>query len=58
MRQALGWMVVALCCVVGAASGEERLDVRLQEARRAWEEARKLSQPASTRTPLSGISMH
>jgi CHAT domain-containing protein/Tfp pilus assembly protein PilF len=43
MRQVSKWMVVvALCCAVSAAAGEETSDARLQEAQRAYEEASAL----------------
>jgi CHAT domain-containing protein/tetratricopeptide (TPR) repeat protein len=42
LRQWLGWLTLALCCVAGAASAEERADPRLQEAQAAYDEAAKL----------------
>src|SRR5512138_443589 len=43
MRQLGGWMtVVLLYCAAGAAAGAEPPDVRLQEARTAFDEANTL----------------
>jgi CHAT domain-containing protein/tetratricopeptide (TPR) repeat protein len=45
MRQVLGWMaVVVLCCAASTAAGEEQPDARLQEARKAYDEAKTLSE--------------
>ncbi|MFY0528358.1 tetratricopeptide repeat protein [Archangium gephyra] len=45
MRRILEWIaVVALCCAAGPAAGEPQPDARLQEARTAYDEARKLDE--------------
>jgi CHAT domain-containing protein/Tfp pilus assembly protein PilF len=43
MRQILGWMAVAvLCCAAQAVAGEPAPDARLQEAQKAYDEAKTL----------------
>jgi tetratricopeptide (TPR) repeat protein len=43
MRQVFGWMAVALlCCAASTTASEQRPDARLQEAQKAYDEAKRL----------------
>jgi CHAT domain-containing protein/Tfp pilus assembly protein PilF len=45
MRQLLGWIAVGLlCCAAGAAAGELQPDARLQQAQKAYDEAKALDE--------------